>query len=293
MASPTTREYLTRDSVPPKKGHFIKKPGAETRLLSSDGRKHPLLSLLVAIPVTVHDERTKTMADPLYGLVLCGEIEGAARAHRHPAHIPALFGSLRHGRPHQVARLKAFDSFGLLGCGAREAVAVHPTHLPRAVPCRPDVQGHHAPHVQVLRRADPHACRIEPMGLGQPPPHAVVLRPPATAAFHWQPEEHEPVVQCPAGGVDRRRIPQRRLDLSQDACQPLRLIGEEVANILVALALVTGRAGRYQITHPVGALLAARMHVIEFQWHLAGVTVGTLVPPLQEDILAHLRAQES
>src|SRR6266516_7458551 len=104
MASPTSRESLTRDSVPPQKGHFIKKPGAETRLLSSDGRKHPLLSLLVAIPVTVHDERTKTMADPLYGLVLCGEIEGAARAHRHPAHIPALFGSLRHDRPHQVAR---------------------------------------------------------------------------------------------------------------------------------------------------------------------------------------------
>src|SRR6266581_9487303 len=182
MASPTSRESLTRDSVPPQKGHFIKKPGAETRLLSSDGRKHPLLSLLVAIPVTVHDERTKTMADPLYGLVLCGEIEGAARAHRHPAHIPALFGSLRHGRPHQVARLTAFGSFGLLGCGAREAVAVHPAHLARAVPCRPDVQGHHTPHVQGKRRAGPHTRRIQPMSLGQSLHHAVVLGSPSTAA---------------------------------------------------------------------------------------------------------------
>ncbi len=103
------------------------------------------------------------MADPLDGPVLRREIEGAARAHRYPAHIPPLFGPLRHDRPHQVARLKAFDSFGVLGSGAREAVAVHPAHLPRAVPCRPDVQGHHAPHVQLLRRAGPHARRIEPM----------------------------------------------------------------------------------------------------------------------------------
>ena len=127
------------------------------------------------------------MADPLDGPVLCREIEGAIRAHRHPSHIPALFGPFRHDCPHQVARLEALDSFGLLGSSAREAVAVHPAHLPRAMPCCPDVQGHHAMHVQMLRRADPHARRIEPMGLGQPSPHAVVLRPPATAAFHGQP----------------------------------------------------------------------------------------------------------
>ncbi len=65
---------------------------------------------------------------------------------------------------------------------------------------------------------------------------------------------------------------------------------QEVANVLVALALVTGRAGRHQITHAVGAMLAARMHVIEFQWHLAPITVGTLMIPLEQHVFAHLVA---
>src|SRR5437660_8992258 len=134
---------------------FIKNLGAETCLPSGDGRKHPLLSLLVAIPIATRDERTKAMADPLDGPVLCREIEGAIRAHRHPSHIPALFGPFRHDCPHQVARLEALDSFGLLGSSARAAVAVHPAHLPRAMPCGPDVQGHHASHAQMLRRAAP------------------------------------------------------------------------------------------------------------------------------------------
>jgi len=70
--------------------------------------------------------------------------------------------------------------------------------------------------------------------------------------------------------------------MGQDACEALRLILEEFPNVLIALALVTGRARERQVAHAVGAIAAAWMDVVEFKGHVAGVTVGTLVIPLEQ-----------
>ena len=56
---------------------------------------------------------------------------------------------------------------------------------------------------------------------------------------------------------------------------------QELAHIPIALALVTGSTGQRQVAHPIRAVLAARLHVIEFQRDIAGITVGALVVPLE------------
>ena len=97
-------------------------------------------------------------------------------------------------------------------------------------------------------------------------------------------------MQCPSRRIDCRCIPQRRLDLSQNARQSLRLLLQECTNVLVALALVAWLAGCHEIADAVGTELSSRVEMIEFERDLAGITVGASVIPLQEHIRSHLVA---
>ena len=65
---------------------------------------------------------------------------------------------------------------------------------------------------------------------------------------------------------------------------------EELPDVLIALALVTGRARERQVAHAVGAIVAAWMNVVEFEGNVAGVTVDTLVIPLEQHVLPHFIA---
>jgi hypothetical protein len=70
------------------------------------------------------------MAHPLHRCLLGYDIEGTARPHCHAPDVGSLFLAYRDDCPHGVPGLEALDPFGLLRPRAREAVLVHPAHLP-------------------------------------------------------------------------------------------------------------------------------------------------------------------
>src|SRR5205823_2861318 len=113
-----------------------------THMPSGYGKKCRLLSLLIGIAIVACDEHTKTMMNVGDHTLCRRDVEAATRPHGHFAHIGSLLGPTGHHRTHQVAGLKPFHSLTLLGTGAREAEPIHATHLPTAMPCRDDVEGH-------------------------------------------------------------------------------------------------------------------------------------------------------
>ena len=67
---------------------------------------------------------------------------------------------------------------------------------------------------------------------------------------------------------------------------------QEFADIPIALALVTGSTGQRQVAHPVRTVPGSRLHMIELQRDIAGITVGALMVPLEQDVLSELIARK-
>src|SRR5579884_870555 len=173
-----------------------------------------------------------------------------------------------------------------------EAGFIGSTHLPAAMARRTDVQRHHPLCEEARWRALAHTGRIQPMRLGQSSAYAIVLRQASTASFDGYPEGFEPLVERPTRRIDRCRIFERGFHLCQDTGQACGIVMQKLADLLLALALIARRAGRHQIAHAIGAVSGSRLHVIQFEWDIATVIVGTLMVPLAEDIFAYLVASQ-
>src|SRR5438105_14465632 len=97
----------------------------ETRLRSRDGRKCRR-SFLVAIAITAMDGHTRAMADALYHPMCRRDIKGSTAPYRHFANIGADLLALMNHCTHDITRLIALHSFGLLGLGAWHVAPIHP-----------------------------------------------------------------------------------------------------------------------------------------------------------------------
>ncbi len=160
------------------------KRGAGALLPSGGGRKRHLPSLLIGIAITARDEGTKPMMNVCDPPVAGCDVEDTTRAHSDFAHVDPCFGATRDHCTHQIARLKPLHPLGSLWLATREPEPIDVAHLPAAMPRRHDLKRHHAFDIEVLWSASSDTRCIEPMGLGQPAPHAVVLRQAAAATFH-------------------------------------------------------------------------------------------------------------
>src|SRR5260221_277509 len=169
---------------------------------SGCGRKCRLLALLIGIAIGSSDERAVAMMNVGDHALRSGDVEDATRPHGHFAHSGSLLRATCHYSAHEVTCLEALDTFVLLGSCTREPVLVHATHLSAAMPSRGDVQWNNVFDDERGWRAPAYVGCIEPVGLVEPPHHAVVLSEAATSTFPGGPQNLKPRVEGPARGVD-------------------------------------------------------------------------------------------
>jgi hypothetical protein len=92
----------------------------------------------------------------------------------------------------------------------------------------------------------------------------------------------------PAGHIHGRGVPERLLGLGQDPLQKIRLIGQELPNILSALGPVAIQAGQGQVAQSVRSSLGLGSEVFHTEGHVLGPTIGTLPTPLLQQIFPDL-----
>src|SRR5215471_6531988 len=114
-----------------------------------------------------------------------------------------LFGAARDHSSHDISGLEALHALVLLWACTREAEAIHPAHLSRAMPRRSDRERHHPLDKEAFGCARPDRGGIQPVRLGKVTGDAIVFRPAATTTLNGQPERFEPLIQHPTGCVDR------------------------------------------------------------------------------------------
>ena len=89
----------------------------------------------------------------------------------------------------------------------------------------------------------------------------------------------------PPGGVDRRGVAERRLQLLSNTCQKLGLTLEKLLNRLGSLLLVAFDAGDRQIGKTVGTASCLRNDVLHVERHAALCTVDAPASELLQEVL--------
>ena len=90
------------------------------------------------------------------------------------------------------------------------------------------------------------------------------------------------MVQCPAGGIDRGRIPQWYF------CLSLHLWVPELLRRPVAFILIAGMTGEGEVGDPIGAAPCLRDDVLHFEGQVRLPAVGAAVMELLQNILPNL-----
>ena len=96
----------------------------------------------------------------------------------------------------------------------------------------------------------------------------------------------------PPGGVDRRGIAERRLQLLSNTCQKLGLALEKLLNRLGSLLLVAFDAGDRQIGKTVGTASCLRNDVLHVERHAALSAVDALAVELLQEKFLELVARK-
>ena len=96
----------------------------------------------------------------------------------------------------------------------------------------------------------------------------------------------------PSGGIDRSRILEWGLCLSQKMCQHIRFFDQKDANILTSLGLITGIASQAQVADSICPAVDFRLDMLNLKRHILGPTVTTSPIPLFEEVLSDFIAKE-
>src|SRR5579883_1057318 len=202
---------------------FIKTWQGDPALLSQGGIA--TFPFLVSIAVTMMNDMTVLVSNALYRHLTRGDIERAYGAYCHASRIGACLLARYHNRLDDIPCLEALHLPGLPGSGTREAVPIHPAHLPRAMPSCLDYQRHDVRDMQHIGSACSDTCRVKPVGLGEVARGAIVFGSPTCSALHRYTTLFETFIQCPSRRIDCRCIFERLLRLSEKTLQHIRLAG--------------------------------------------------------------------
>ena len=130
----------------------------------------------------------------------------------------------------------------------------------------------------------PNTGRIDPVGFRIVLLTAIKLCAFACADFERQACELEPFKQSPACCIDRCGVLEGLLGLRLDVGMP------KLSSSLCTFLLIAGVAGHCQIAHTIRPAACFRNDVLNLKGKVFRTTVGTLRPPLLQQIFAHLIA---
>jgi hypothetical protein len=249
-------------------------------------------SLLVAIAIVAVNGLAMAMLDALLPALLRPDVERAGGPGQHAPYVDSRVFPAWHDGPHQVASLKPTMDFLPLPVAGRKAVLVGAAHLPAAVPGRLNQQRHHPSGCQLFWGAVAHAGRIQPVGFREVPLAAVVLREAPTPRLQRQPRGLQALKETPPGGIDRRRVCERRLGLGEHASQHIWSAGEEVPDVLRPFGEVAWLASQTQVAEPVGAPSGTGLDVLHLQGNVCGSAIRTRSLPFFEQIFPDLVARQ-
>ena len=142
-------------------------------------------------------------------------------------------------------------------------------------------------HARIVRHAvdSTDAERIEPVFLRHAEAVTIVLGQSAGAGPNRQARCTQGVKKRPPGGVDRRGVAERRLQLLSNTCQKLGLTLEKLLNRLGSLLLVAFDAGDRQIGKTVGTASCLRNDVLHVERHVALCAVDAPASELLQEVL--------